>query len=606
MMRRAHAMPFGAEVTDAGVRFALYAPSANEVTLLRDGAELPMPDVGGGWRRLVEPAAHAGSRYAYRIDGRLDVPDPASRFQPGDVHRPSAVVDPGSYAWRDTAWAGRPWEETILYELHVGTVTPEGTFVALAGKLAELKELGVTAIELMPLADFAGRRNWGYDGVLPFAPDATYGTPDDLKRLVDTAHGLGLMVFIDVVYNHFGPSGNYLAAYAKPFFSERHHTPWGAAINFDGADARPVREFFIHNALFWLEEYHADGLRFDAVHAIIDDGEPHILAEIAERAREALPGREIHLVLENDANEARWLARDDRGRPILHTAQWSDDIHHCWHVLLTGEQEGYYEDYCDALEQLARSLSEGFAYQGEASRHRGGAPRGDASAHLPPSAFVAFLQNHDQVGNRAFGDRLSQLAAPERLAFARAMLLLSPQIPLLFMGEEWNAAAPFLFFVDFADDTALSDAVRNGRRQEFQRFKAFADPQAAASIPDPTAVDTYMSSVLCLDGCRAGPSHRQTRDETARLIGLRAAEIVPLTRSRFLGADHVAGRDGQLRVTWRYAAGTLRLIANLGEDTIEFDRRPPGRMIWASAGMTDDQVIMLGPWSGFIVKDAAS
>jgi maltooligosyltrehalose trehalohydrolase len=603
-MQRVHAMPFGAEVTEAGVRFALYAPSASDVTLLLDGAERAIPDVGGGWRRLVEREAHAGSRYAFRIDGRLDVPDPASRFQPEDVHRPSAVIDPRAYAWRDTAWTGRAWEETVLYEVHVGTVTREGTFTALTGKLNELKELGVTAIELMPLADFAGRRNWGYDGVLPFAPDATYGTPDDLKRLVDTAHGLGLMVFIDVVYNHFGPSGNYLDAYAKPFFTERHHTPWGAAINFDGNDAGPVREFFIHNALYWLEEYHVDGLRFDAVHAILDDSEPHILAEIAERVRAALPGREIHLVLENDANEARWLKRDGCGRPTLHTAQWSDDIHHCWHVLLTGEQEGYYEDYADAPERLARSLAEGFAYQGEPSHHRGGEPRGETSAHLPPSAFVAFLQNHDQVGNRACGDRLSRLTPPERLALARALLLLSPQIPLLFMGEEWNAAAPFLYFVDFADDTALSDAVRNGRRQEFQRFKAFADPQAASRIPDPTAVDTYMSSVLCLDEGGNGSSHRQARDEAARLLRLRMAEIVPLTRSRYRGAEHLARGDGLLRVTWRYEAGSLSLIANLGAEPIGLDRLPPGRMIWASPNAADANIITLAPWSGCIVKDA--
>ncbi len=602
-MQRAHAMPFGAEPTEAGVRFSLYAPSAREVTLLLDGTEHAMPDAGDGWRRRLEPEARAGSRYAFCIDGRLEVPDPASRFQPDDVHQRSAVVDPRAYDWHDAAWAGRPWEETVLYEAHVGTITPEGTFAALMGKLEDLKELGVTAIELMPLAEFAGRRNWGYDGVLPFAPDASYGTPEDLKRLVDAAHGLGLMVFIDVVYNHFGPSGNYLSAYAKPFFTERHHTPWGAAINFDGPDARPVRDFFIHNALYWLEEYHADGLRFDAVHAILDDSEPHILAEIAERARAALPGREIHLVLENDANEARWLERGARGRPKLHTAQWNDDIHHCWHVLLTGEAEGYYEDYADApTARLARSLAEGFAYQGEASRHRGGEARGEVSSHLPPSAFVAFLQNHDQVGNRAFGERLSQLASPDRLALARAVLLLSPQIPLLFMGEEWNGAAPFLYFVDFADDTGLSDAVRNGRRQEFQRFKAFADPEAAARIPDPTAVDTYMTSVLTWDE-RNRPLGHAAREAVARLLRLRMAEVVPLTRSRFIGADHAAGRDDLVRVTWRYAAGSLSLVANLAEAATALEARPTGRPIWISDGV-DTSATRLPPWSAVIVKDA--
>ncbi|HEX2725573.1 MAG TPA: malto-oligosyltrehalose trehalohydrolase, partial [Beijerinckiaceae bacterium] len=440
-MRRAHSMPFGAELTSGGVRFALWAPTARDVALVLDGAEHAMPHDGDGWRRLVVPTAHAGSRYQYRIDGDLLVPDPASRFQPDDVSGPSAVIDPTAYAWADAGWRGRPWEEAVLYEVHVGTATPEGTYAGLAGKLEDLRDLGVTAIELLPLSDFPGARNWGYDGVLPFAPDASYGTPDDLKALVDRAHALGLMIFIDVVYNHFGPAGNYLHSYAGSFFTERHQTPWGAGINFDGAASRPVRDFFIHNALYWLQEFHVDGLRFDAVHAILDDSEHHVLAEIAEHARAALPGREVHLVLENDANQARFLRREPDGHPALYTAQWNDDLHHCWHTLLTGEDDGYYVDYADEpVRRLGRCLAEGFAYQGEPSAHRNGEARGEPSAHLPPAAFVSFLQNHDQIGNRALGERISHLAPPERLALARAGVLLAPHVPMLYMGEEWDAS----------------------------------------------------------------------------------------------------------------------------------------------------------------------
>src|SRR5215212_3277138 len=487
-MRRAHRMPFGAEVTGGGVRFSLWAPTAREVSLVLDGADRPMPEQDRGWRRLTLREARAGSRYAFRISGGLTVPDPASRFQPDDVHRDSVVVDPTTFEWSDGAWTGRPWEETVLYELHVGTATPEGTYAGLMKKLEELRDLGVTALELLPLSEFPGRRNWGYDGVLPFAPDAAYGAPDDLKRLIDRAHALGLMVFIDVVYNHFGPAGNYLHAYAKTFFTDRHQTPWGAGINFDGAEGRTVRDFFVHNALYWVEEFHVDGLRFDAVHAILDDSKPHIIAEIAERVRAAVPDREVHLVLENEANQARWLERDQNGRPRLHTAQWADDIHNSWHPLLTGENEGYYEDFADKpLEHLGRSLAEGFAYQGDPSAHKGGAPRGEASAHLPPQAFVSFLQNHDQTGNRDFGERLSHLIPPERLALARAGLLLSPQVPMLYMGEEWDASTPFLFFVDFSDDEPLSTAVREGRRREFAKFKAFAEQHGGEQIPDPTS-----------------------------------------------------------------------------------------------------------------------
>jgi maltooligosyltrehalose trehalohydrolase len=602
-MRRSHAMPFGAQITDDGVRFALWAPTAREVSLVVDGAEHPMPDEGDGWRRVIAPGARAGSRYAFHINRSLVVPDPASRFQPDDVHKESAVVDPTSFEWSDGNWNGRPWEETVLYELHVGTATPEGTYAGLAKKLEELKALGVTAIELLPLAEFPGRRNWGYDGVLPYAPDAAYGTPDDLKRLIDRAHALGLMIFIDVVYNHFGPAGNYLHAYAESFFTERHHTPWGAGINFDGTHSGPVRDFFVHNAIYWLEEFHVDGLRFDAVHAILDDSENNIIAEIAERARAALPGREVHLVLENDANQARWLTRDEGGRPRLHTAQWNDDLHHCWHTLLTGEADGYYVDYADApVRRLGRCLAEGFAYQGEPSAHRNGEARGERSAHLPPSCFVGFLQNHDQIGNRAFGERISELTSPERLALARAGLLLSPQIPMLYMGEDWAASTPFLYFVDFSEDKALADAVREGRRREFANFTAFAVEQGSREIPDPTREETFAASQLDWSELRRQP-HADVLEQVRNLLALRQREVVPVTKSRFRNAAYGEPRPGVLDVSWHFDAGSFRLVANFGDSAVELPLPRPGRAVWSSPGvaMSDDRVSMPS-WSGTFIK----
>jgi maltooligosyltrehalose trehalohydrolase len=602
-MQRFHSMPFGAEVTAEGVRFSLWAPSAREVALVLDGEAQPMPDEGSGWRRLTVEGARAGSRYQYRVDDGLTVPDPASRFQPDDISGPSLVVDPRAYAWSDQDWKGRSWEETVLYETHVGTATPEGTYAGLAKKLGELRDVGITAVELLPLADFPGKRNWGYDGVLPFAPDSAYGTPDDLKRLVEAAHRLGLMIFVDVVYNHFGPAGNYLHAYAKKFFTERHKTPWGAGINFDGAEGRPVRDFFVHNALYWLEEFHVDGLRFDAVHAILDDSPKNIIAEIAERARAALPDREVHLVLENDANEARWLPRDD-GRPRLHTAQWNDDIHHCWHTLLTGEADGYYADYADApVERLGRCLAEGFAYQGEHSGHKGGL-RGEPSGHLPPSAFVAFLQNHDQIGNRAFGERISDLASPERLRLALAGLLLSPQVPLLYMGEDWAASKPFLYFVDFSDDPELSRAVRDGRRREFANFKSFAEEHGERQIPDPTLEETFRRSVL--DWAEAlRPPHARVREEVRRLLPLRQAEVVPLTKSAFLGASRDLPGPACLDVTWRFSAGTLRFLANFGEEAAKLAVPADTRVIWSNADAPEDGVLRLSSWTGAFLKSDA-
>ncbi|SEF04299.1 maltooligosyl trehalose hydrolase [Rhizobiales bacterium GAS188] len=601
-MMRAHSMPFGVEIGPNGTRFSLWAPTAHDVSLVIEDVEQTMPAIGDGWRELISENAGAGCRYAFRINGGPLVPDPASRFQPDDVQGRSVVVDPRAYQWSDDAWSGRPWEDAVLYEIHVGTATTAGTYAGLLPKLDQLAGLGVTAIELMPIGDFPGRRNWGYDGVLPFAPDASYGTPEELKHLIERAHALQLMVFIDVVYNHFGPSGNHIRQYASSFFTERHRTPWGDGINFDGADSRPVRDFFIHNALYWLEEFHADGLRLDAVHAIRDDSETHILAEIATRVRQELPSRTVHLVVENDANEAHWIARDALGRPSFHTAQWNDDFHHAWHTLLTGEKDGYYRDYADdPVARLGRTLADGFAYQGEPSAHRGGKARGEPSAHLPPSAFVAFLQNHDQTGNRAMGERLSHLVEPRKLALARAALLLSPQIPLLLMGEEWAASSPFLYFVDFADDESLSAAVRHGRRREFARFSAFADP-LAAEIPDPTTDAAAARSVLQWDERRLTP-HADVLADTRRLLQLRRLEVWPLTRTAYLGAEWSVHAESALGVVWRFGGGTLRFLANFGEGSVLWRIHGNERLLWMSPNVSrTGNAGMLLPWEGVMLK----
>jgi maltooligosyltrehalose trehalohydrolase len=565
-MRCRHAMPFGAELSPAGARFRLWAPAAHQVELdlaVRGSrAELEMSALADGWFEATVPDAPAGTRYAFRIDGGLTVPDPASRFNPDDVHRPSMVVDPLAYEWRDAGWTGRPWEDAVIYELHVGAFTPAGSFVAAIERLAYLADLGVTAVELMPLADFPGRRNWGYDGVLPFAPDASYGTPDELKRLIDAAHSHSLMVFLDVVYNHFGPEGNYLHAYAPQFFNPAHHTPWGAAINYDGEQSRTVRDFFIHNALYWLEEYRFDGLRLDAVDWIVDESSPDILVELASSVREGPgAGRHIHLVLENDRNEAHYLGRDGERRPLHATAQWNDDIHHAAHVVVTGEVDGYYADYAARpLWYFARCLTEGFGYQGEPSPYRGNIARGEPSVHLPPDAFVSFLQTHDQVGNRAFGERIGHITNPRALRAAVACILLAPSPPLLFMGEEFSASTPFLFFCDFGPELAL--AVTQGRRKQFSRFARFADPALQATIPDPNNEATFERSKLVWS--EAGdPGHREWSELYRECLGIREAHIAPRLRGATPSGGFEVEGEELMYVRWTLGDGShLQLATN--------------------------------------------
>jgi malto-oligosyltrehalose trehalohydrolase len=599
-MKRIHSMPFGAALVPDGVLFRLWAPAAGRVEVgvgrtVDDPVWHEMRRDPDGWFERAVDGVRTGARYAFRIDGEREVPDPASRYNPDDVHRASAVVDPLAYEWRDGEWRGRPWDDVVVYELHVGAFTSEGTFDGVAARLDYLTDLGVTAIELMPVADFPGRRNWGYDGVLPFAPDSTYGTPDSLKALIDAAHARGLMVLLDVVYNHFGPEGNYLHLYAPDFFTDRHRTPWGAAINFDGEKSRVVRDFFLHNALYWLEEFHFDGLRLDAVHAIADDSAPDILDELAASVRDGI-GREraIHLVLENDRNEARRLTRDAKGSPQRYTAQWNDDLHHALHAIVTGESQGYYGDYAAApLNHLGRCLAEGFAYQGETSPWRFGRPRGEPSAALPPAAFVSFLQNHDQVGNRAMGERIHALAPDERVRAALAIVLLAPSPPLLFMGEEFAAATPFLFFCDF--EPRLAAAVTEGRREEFRSFAAFADAAAAEQIPDPAAPTTFMRSKLDWRSLGRSP-HAEWRALYRSLLDLRHRVIVPLLpKIAPLRRTWRESGDSALAVTWPLDDGrVLGLDANLGDRDVSIDSSRRGELVYATHSNAGD---VLPPWS---------
>jgi maltooligosyltrehalose trehalohydrolase len=580
-------LSFGAHpISPDQTRFTLFAPAQEAVSLEVDGqGSFPMPRTTDGTFELTF-ACWAGTRYRYRLANGLAVPDPASRAQANDVHDWSVVVDPGAYRWR-TPWLGRPWPETVLYELHAGLL---GGFRGVEKELPRLSALGITAVELMPVNDFPGRRNWGYDGVLPFAPDVAYGSPDDLKALVDAAHAHGMMMFLDVVYNHFGPDGNYLGSYAPQFFRDDIKTPWGPAIDFRHPK---VRRFFTENAIYWLMEYRFDGLRFDAVHAI---SESDWLDEMAHAVRETVePGRRVHLVLENEFNRASHL----RGE---FDAQWNDDIHHVLHVLLTGETGGYYEDFAqDTAVKLARALSEGFVYQGEPSLHRDGGGRGSPSADLPPYAFVSFLQNHDQIGNRAFGERLTRLANPRALEAAIALQLLAPQIPLIFMGEETASEMPFFFFTDH--DGALADAVREGRRREFAKFPDFADSARRETIPDPNDIGTFERSVAYPAGERG-----ETRgDLYRRLLGLRATEIVPrLPGSRSAGASAVG--PAAVVARWRLGDGALLTLAcNLGEREAPLAGQAFGQLLFQSADVAKHALAgVLAPYATVAFLDRQS
>jgi 1,4-alpha-glucan branching enzyme/maltooligosyltrehalose trehalohydrolase len=610
-MRLAHTMPFGAALqATGGAMFRLWAPVKARVELViwRAHGELAIDTTAdaAGWREVLVPDAVAGERYQWRVHGEdghqaMLVPDPASRSNPDGVEAPSMLIDPQAFEW-DDGWRGRPWLEAVCYELHVGTFTPEGTFDAARDRLPALAELGITCIQLMPLASFPGRFGWGYDGVLPFAPHPAYGSPDALKGFIQAAHRLGMMVMLDVVYNHFGPQGNMLSLYSPSFFTRRHQTPWGAGINFDGPEALPVRHYFIHNALYWLNEYQFDGLRFDAVHAIKDDSSPDILEELSKRVRAQCAGRHVHLVLENDFNDAARLTPG--GVPGRFDAQWSGDFHHCLHTLLTGEGEGYYDEYAaKPLPMLAHALGHGFALVGAPHQcdedTRLLHPRRACARQVPLSCVLNFLQNHDQIGNRAFGERLGNLIGEEPLRLAVAMLLLNPAQPMLFMGDEHGALTPFLYFADWRGE--LKQAVSQGRRKEFARFSAFQDPAVRNRIPDPCDVDTFMQSKLDWAAFQQ-PRSKRWQGFYTELLALRRESLLPMLPFLDTGSHRAATQGRIISVRWRFkpqdklAPDGLNMQVNLS-DTAQpaSSNHEAGDELFtlgtASAGE-------LGPWSG--------
>jgi maltooligosyltrehalose trehalohydrolase len=551
----------GSFVTSQGVVFNLWAPTARSVELLERGQQpRRMAKDEDGWYQALSATARVGARYQFRINGDLVVPDPASRFQSDDVSEPSEVVD--TTALRDPIiFVGRPWPEAVIYELHV-------------------------------LNDVPGRRNCGYDGVLLNAPNAQYGRPEDLKRLLRAAHDQNIMVYLDVVYNHFGPQLNYLHSYAEPFFTDRHSTGWGPAVNLEGNQGSFVREFLIENALMWLMDYGFDGLRFDAVHALKDDSEKHFLSELAETIRTRLVGRHIHLMLENEANQPHLLERQGKRVP-LYNAQWGDDFHNALHVLLTGEKEGYYRAFADKpLDHLARSLTESFAYQGEVFPLHD-KPRGAKSTHLPPEATIFFAQNHDQIGNRALGDRLSTMLSADKLRQTMALVLLNPHIPMLFMGEEAAAETPFLFFCDWQGETA--QLTRDGRRREFAEFSAFSTPEMRAEIPDPTDEQTFLSSKLNWDALEQAPRSHELRALTRELLTLRHQHVVPLIKKGFTRAKAEflgGGRSKEgLNVIWHTDEdNSLQVITSFADTSLPMPKIE-GSVIWNSERGTPGEVL---------------
>lgn len=482
-------MTLGAIPMEKGrCHFRVWAPGVKRVEVHLSSPRdflAPLQEEGGYHQAILEGVG-PGSLYFFRLEGEKERPDPASRFQPQGVHGPSQVTDP-FYAWEDQGWFGLPLWDYVIYELHVGAFSSEATFEGAIPYLDELKELGVTAVELMPVAQFPGARNWGYDGVFPFAVQNSYGGPGGLKKLVNECHKRGLAVVLDVVYNHLGPEGNYLRDFG-PYFTDRYRSPWGQAVNFDGPENREVRRFFIENALSWLTEFHIDALRLDAVHAILDFSAEPFLKELAEAVHEQAGrlNRRVHLIAESDLNDTRLLRSPKLGGYGL-DGQWSDDFHHCLHTLLTGEKKGYYADF-GRVGDLRRAMAEGFVYGGRYSFHRR-RPHGNSSREIPATRLVVFSQNHDQVGNRLLGERLSRLTSFEGLKLAAGVVFLSPYVPLLFMGEEYGEEAPFPYFISHGDP-ALVEAVRRGRREEFSSFQWAQEP------PDPQDEGTFLSARL--------------------------------------------------------------------------------------------------------------
>ncbi|HUA81969.1 MAG TPA: malto-oligosyltrehalose trehalohydrolase [Dyella sp.] len=554
-----YACTYGAQILEDGTtRFRIWAPGADRVELIIDERAFPMERDRHGNHTLTT-AASSGTRYFYRIGDRC-VPDPASRSQPDGVLGASMVVDAQTYRWACNDWHGAPWPSAVICELHVGTA---GGFDALRFALPRLAQAGYTAIELMPIASFDGARNWGYDGVLPYAPDASYGGIASLKTMIDEAHRLGLAVILDVVYNHFGPVGNELLSYAPDFFRTDVRTPWGAAIDF----RRPqVARYFIDNALMWIDEYRFDGLRLDAVHAIKP---PTFLKELGDAVRRHIQPSKRHLwlILENENNAAHWLHDD-------FDAQWNDDGHNVLHVVLTGEHEGYYADFAGHPTQyLAKVLAEGFVFQGQTDRR--GIARGESSRDLCPTSFVLFLQNHDQIGNRPLGERLLRLTNEADLRAAMVAVALSPMIPLFFMGEEWGCTTPFYYFTDYEGD--LAAAVREGRRAEFAHFSGFTDPVRRKRIPDPNALDTYTGSVPREDNDERTRAWRRWFE---KLLQHRKRFLVHrLEGSRSLGCEVLGSKAVYAR--WRLQdRHDWEIALNLSDQDVPFPRDPATKIIW--------------------------
>ncbi len=539
---------FGPSLSQGKTSFRLWAPEARNVELLLNQAgriqeRFAMEKDSEGFFTAQLESARSGDLYRFQLPGNPPWPDPASRYQPEGVHGPSQLIDASIFAWTDQSWEGVSRERLVFYELHVGTFTPQGTFEAATEKLSYLQELGITAVELMPVADFPGSRNWGYDGVSLFAPARCYGTPDQLRALVNAAHQLGLAVHLDVVYNHLGPDGAYLTAFSPFVFSQRHRSPWGAGINFDGPHCEHVRRFFIENALHWIHDYHFDGLRLDATHAIVDDSPKHFLAELAEAVKTSMQGerRKAVVIAEDDRNLSTIATPRSAGGWGL-DATWADDFHHQVHRRLTGERDGYYADFTGTTADIATTVRNGWFYCGQHAPYFGNA-RGSDPSGLPISAFVVCLQNHDQIGNRAMGGRLNQLTGPASYRAASVLLLLAPEIPLLFMGQEWASSSPFQYFTDH--EPKLGRLVTEGRRREFARFAAFSDPAARERVPDPQDPATFARSHLTWEETEAGPHAgilrlyrdllRLRADDPALRDSSRAAcEIVPLGENGLL------------------------------------------------------------------------
>lgn len=566
--------------SDGSVRFSVWAPEVTrlDVVLVKEGGRSvhTMERGDDGVHELVVADVPVGSDYLYRLDSQRDRPDPVSRCQPGGVHAASRVVDPREFRWSDEGWTGLELSELVLYEIHVGTFSDNGSFDAVVDRLPYLRDLGITALELMPVAQFPGERNWGYDGVHPYAPQMSYGGPDGLRRLVDAAHAEGFSVVLDVVYNHLGPEGNYLSEFG-PYFTDRYSTPWGRAINFDGPQSDSVRRYFIDNALHWITEYHVDGLRLDAVQAIFDFGALHILQELAESVHSlgAALGRRVHVIAESDLNDPRLVRGRELGGYGL-DACWSDDFHHAVHSALTSERNGYYCDF-GGVEKIAKVMSDRFVLDGAYSKYR--RRRHGAAAHdVSADRFVIFVQNHDQVGNRACGERLARLTSFEQRKLAAALLLLSPYVPLLFMGEEYGAPQPFLYFVDHADPELLA-AVRAGREREFASF------EWAGSIPDPAAEETFDRSRLHFADATRSP-HRELLRLYRDLIRTRRSE--PALRPGAVAVRVVQQADAPLVALWFEGAGRDLVAAfNCSERGAALDLLlPAGR--WDCRIATDD------------------